>query len=90
MQVSATPRSGLEPGHQFLHYDSGGLLDSLDLGFNIEGCGRGLFSQVLNLIGDYGKTFARLSRSCRLNSGDQSQEVGLLGNLGNDLGGLID
>ncbi|HKI35702.1 MAG TPA: hypothetical protein VKA46_27855 [Gemmataceae bacterium] len=64
------------------------LLDGVDLLSDLLGGLGGLLGQLLDLVGDHGEALARLPGPRCLDSGIQSQEVGLLGDAGDDLDDL--
>ena len=68
----------------------GGDLDFVDLIFDVESGGCGLFGKFFNLVGDDGKALAGFSRPGGFDGGIQGQKVGLLRYLGNRLRHLID
>src|SRR5207302_5051434 len=65
-------------------------LDRLDLAADVlRGLG-GLLGQLLHLVGDDGKALARLAGPGRLNRRVQGQQIGLLGDGGDDLDDVAD
>src|SRR6185369_9016782 len=55
---------------------------------NILGCGAGVFGQLANFVGNYSETTARFSGASGFDGGVQSKQVGLLGNVVNDVDDL--
>ena len=82
------PRAHFHFFGAFFHDDYGfvGLrLDGLDERGNILGGGAGVLGQLAHLIGDHGKSAASITGARRFNGGVERQQIGLLGDVVDDV-----
>ena len=78
------------PQKWFVDRIGGGLLHTFNLLLDVLRGHGGLLGQFLDLIRHNGKSFTRLTGTRRLDGGIKRQQIGLLGDLGDRLGDLVD